>query len=62
MKKLAVILMTVGALSIAAAPAASAGEATVHDPVHNCDYVVGWYVNPQNPFGTNVYTSGTCTG
>ncbi len=62
MKRLAVILMAAGALSIAAAPAAVAGEVTVHDPVHNCDYTVGWNVDARNPLATNAYTYGTCTG
>ena len=58
-------LIVVGVMAAAAlipAGAASANEVTVHDPVTDCDYTVGWYVNPQNLSGTNAYSYGTCTG
>jgi hypothetical protein len=47
---------------LAAAPAAFAGEVTVHDPVHNCDHTYGWNIDTANPQGTRVYSKNDCTG
>ena len=61
LRKLVITGAMTAALAIVPAASASAGSATVHDPVHDCDYTVTWTVDSANPLGTRVATSGTCT-
>lgn len=63
-KRLAVVAAAFGLMgAVIPAVGAQAGEIVVDDPTRpNCQYVVGWYANPQNIGGTNAYTYGQCSG